>query len=663
MTDGEDIDVLSINSIRCLAIDAIERASSGHPGAPMGLAPVGYTLWQRFLRHNPANPEWPGRDRFVLSAGHASMLIYSLLYLTGYDLSPEDLMAFRQLGSRTPGHPEYGHTAGIEVTTGPLGQGISNAVGMALARELVRARFNRPGYDLGDYYVYVIASDGDMMEGVASEACSLAGHLGLGRLIVLYDDNHITIEGTTALSFSEDVAGRFSAYGWAVQRVPDANDIEAVADAITAARLEDSAPSLIMAHSHIACGSPNLEGSEESHGAPLGADEAILTKENLGWASGEFCVPGEVLLNMRRALQLGAALEGEWNEMMDSYTSEHAAEAEEYRRVTACRLPGGWEEHLPAFETGTRVSTRGASGKVLASLAGVMPELVGGSADLGPSNKTFIKGYGSISRGDFSGRNIHFGVREHGMAAIMNGMARHGGIIPYGGTFLVFADYMRPAIRMAALMGLKVVYVFTHDSLGVGEDGPTHQPVEQLASLRAMPGLVVIRPADANETSVAWRVALARNGPTALALSRQDLPVLDRVVLASAEGLLRGAYVLAGSEVPGLTLVGTGSEVALAIEARAALAAEGIDARVVSMPSWELFDEQEEDYRGTVLPPTDKILSVEAGVTMGWRRHVGDSGDVIGFDRFGMSAPGGIALAEAGFTVANVVERAKALLR
>ncbi|MBU1670253.1 MAG: transketolase [Actinobacteria bacterium] len=663
MTDGEELDVLSINSIRCLAIDAIERASSGHPGAPMGLAPVGYTLWQRFLRHNPGNPEWPGRDRFVLSAGHASMLVYSLLYLTGYDLSPEDLMAFRQLGSRTPGHPEYGHTAGVEVTTGPLGQGISNAVGMALARELVRARFNRPGYDLGGYYVYVIASDGDLMEGVASEACSLAGHLGLGRLIVLYDDNHITIEGTTALSFSEDVAGRFSAYGWAVQRVSDANDVEAVADAITAARLEDSAPSLIMVHSHIACGSPNLEGSEESHGAPLGADEAILTKENLGWASGEFCVPGEVLLNMRKALQLGAALEGEWNEMMDSYTSEYPAEAEEYRRVTACRLPEGWEEQLPAFENGTKVSTRGASGKVLASLAGVMPELVGGSADLGPSNKTFIKGYGSVGRGDFSGRNIHFGVREHGMAAIMNGMARHGGIIPYGGTFLVFADYMRPAIRMAALMGLKVVYVFTHDSLGVGEDGPTHQPIEQLASLRAMPDLVVIRPADANETSVAWRVALTRNGPTALALSRQDLPVLDRVELAAAEGLLRGAYVLAGSEVPGLTLVGTGSEVALALEARAALAADGINARVVSMPSWELFDEQDAEYRSSVLPRGDRILSVEAGVTMGWRRYVGDSGDVIGFDRFGMSAPGGIALAEAGFTVENVVERAKALLR
>ncbi len=663
MDGSDELDQLCVNAIRCLAIDAIEAANSGHPGAPMGLAPVGYTLWTRFLRHNPANPDWPGRDRFVLSAGHASMLLYSLLYLTGYDVPIEEIERFRQLGSRTPGHPELGVTPGVEVTTGPLGQGISNAVGMALARELVGARFNRPGYDLTDYYIYAICSDGDLMEGVSSEACSLAGHLGLGRLVCLYDDNRITIEGCTDLAFSEDVAARFRAYGWNTLAVADANDIEEVAEAIEQARAEESGPSLVMVRSRIACGSPNLEGSEASHGAPLGAEEAVLTKQNLGWPSeGSFRVPERVLEHMRSAVELGRLLEQEWEERFQSYREAHPELAQEWLRVMGKELPRGWEESLPSFEAGKSIATRSASGKVLEALAPVVGELIGGSADLGPSNQTLIKGYEGVRKGDFSGRNLHFGVREHGMAALMNGMARHGGIIPYGGTFLVFSDYMRPAVRLAALMGLRVVYVFTHDSLGVGEDGPTHQPVEQLAALRAIPGLTVIRPADANETVQAWKVALERQGPTALALSRQGLPVMDREVLAPAGGLARGAYALVEDAGAELTLIATGSEVALVLEAREALAADGIGARVISMPSWELFDEQDESYRRKVLPPGIMALAVEAGIAQGWHRYVGDSGAVVSVESFGVSAPGSQALARAGFTVENVVAKSRALL-
>ena len=663
METSDDLDQLSVNAIRCLSVDAIEAAGSGHPGAVLGLAPVGYTLWTRFLRHNPANPHWQGRDRFVLSAGHASMLLYSLLFLSGYDLPFEQIKEFRQLGSSTPGHPEFGATPGVEVTTGPLGQGISNAVGMALAREIVGARFNRPGYDLTDYCIYVICSDGDLMEGVASESCSLAGHLGLGRLVCLYDDNRITIEGSTDLAFSEDVAARFRAYGWQVLQVADANDMDAVAEAIADARAQESIPSLIMVRSRIACGSPNLEGSEEAHGAPLGAEEACLTKQNLGWSPQDsFQVPDEVLQHMRSAVELGRLIEQEWNERFESYRAEHPQLAGEWLRAMEGELPEGWEDNLPSFIAGKSVATRAASGKVLEALAPVIPELIGGSADLGPSNKTFIKGYHSICRGDFSGRNVHFGVREHGMAAIMNGMARHGGIIPYGGTFLVFSDYMRPAIRLAALMGLRVVYVFTHDSLGVGEDGPTHQPVEQLAALRAIPNLAVIRPADAGETVQAWKVALQRHGPTALSLSRQGLPVLDRRQLAPAEGVSMGAYVLVEDDGAALTIIATGSEVALALGAREALADDGIKVRVVSMPSWELFRKQDRAYREKVLPGGLKNLAVEAGVTQGWREFIGDSGVIIGVDGFGLSAPGGQALAHAGFTVENVVTRAKALL-
>ena len=662
---SDDVDLLCVNTIRCLAVDAVEAAKSGHPGAPMGLAPVGYTLWQRFLKHNPADPAWPGRDRFVLSAGHASMLLYSLLYLTGYDLALEDLREFRQLGSKTPGHPEHGVTPGVEVTTGPLGQGLSMAVGMALGREILGARFNRPGFDLTDYFIYVVASDGDMMEGVASEACSLAGHLGLGRLICIYDDNQVTIEGCTSLTFSEDVRARFSSYGWQVAPfVADANDMEAVAASIDEARADESRPSLVVVRSKLACGSPNLEGSEQAHGAPLGPEEALLTKKNLGWPEDQqFCVPDEVLERMRIAVELGKVAEQAWDELLAAYASEYPELADDWRRAMKSTLPDGWKSSLPVFEAGNKVATRAASGKVLQDLAPVIPELIGGSADLGPSNQTLIKGSPSIHKGDYSGRNIHFGVREHAMAAVMNGMALNGGLIPYGGTFLVFSDYMRPAIRLAALMQTHVVYVFSHDSLGVGEDGPTHQPVEQLAALRTIPGLTVIRPADAGETVEAWRVALERSGPAALALSRQSLPVLDRQALAPATDLRMGAYVIAGSGFsPDVVLIASGSEVSLALEARASLADKGIKAAVVSMPSWELFDEQSDEYRASVLPAGVARVSIEAGVTMGWSKYVGESGATIGWDRFGMSAPGDIALAEAGFTVQAVIDAAKAVL-
>jgi transketolase len=664
MGNGKDIDLLCVNTIRALAIDAIEAANSGHPGAPMGMAPVAYTLWTRFMRYNPKDPVWPGRDRFVLSAGHASMLLYGLLYLTGYDISLEEIKMFRQLGSRTPGHPEYGCAPGVEVTTGPLGQGISNAVGMALARELIGARFNRPGHDLTDYYIYVIASDGDLMEGVASEACSFAGHLGLSHLICLYDDNRVTIEGSTELSFTEDVAVRFRAYGWHVSSVPDANDIDVVSSAIEEARRQEL-PALVAIRSKIACGSPNLEGSEEAHGAPLGGEEARLTKRNLGCPEEEvFHVPEEVLEHMRRAMERGTEHEEKWRRALESYASEHPELAAEWERVMDKKLPGGWQDLLPVFSTGKKIATREASGKVLEALAPAVPELIGGSADLAPSNKTYIKGYESVRKGDFSGRNIHFGVREHGMGAIMNGMARHGGIIPYGGTFLVFSDYMRPSIRLAAMMGLKIICIFTHDSLGVGEDGPTHQPVEQIAALRAIPGLTVIRPADANETSEAWSESLTREGPIALVLSRQGLPVVDRENLAPASGLHRGAYILA--DIPGkpdIALLATGSEVDLALAARERLAGDGIQARVISMPSWEIFDEQDEEYRLGVLPPElTARVSLEAGVTQGWQKYVGDRGISVGVDRFGVSAPGDQAMAWAGFTVENVVEKAKSLL-
>jgi len=661
-TDSDDLALKCVNSIRALSIDAVEAAKSGHPGAPMGLAPVAFTLWTRFLRHNPADPGWPGRDRVVLSAGHASMLLYSLLYLTGYGLTIEDIRKFRQLGSVTPGHPEFACTPGVEVTTGPLGQGIGMAVGMALARDLISARFARDGFDPGDYTVYAICSDGDLMEGVASEACSLAGHLQLGRLVLLFDDNHITIEGCTELSFTEDVPARFRSYGWEVIEVDDANDMEGVAAAIERARSSDS-PVIICIKSKIACGSPNLEGSEKSHGAPLGPEEAKLTKQNIGMPEEPFQVSYEVVDFMGGAVKRGEEMELEWQRAFDLFTDADPVTASEYKRILDGRLPENWTDALPSFDAGQSIATRSASGKVLEALAPVIWELIGGSADLGPSNNTFMKAYESVRPGDFTGRNIHFGVREHGMAAAMNGMARTG-MIPYGGTFLVFSDYMKPSIRLAALMQLHVVYVFTHDSLGVGEDGPTHQPVEQLAMLRAVPGLTVIRPADANETVEAWKVALETSGPVALALTRQSVPVLERPPLAEASGLAKGAYIIAGEhDTFDLILIASGSEVSLALEAREKLIQNGVSARAVSMPSWELFEAQPAEYRESVLPrEVGARLVVEAGVTQGWSKYAGDEGDIIGVDRFGVSAPGGLALSHLGFSVEEVVSRAMKLL-
>ena len=666
MTRQMDLDQLCINTLRTLAMDMVQRANSGHPGMPMGAADMAYVLWTRFLRHNPANPHWPDRDRFVLSAGHGSTLLYSLLHLTGYDLPMEELMSFRQWGSCTPGHPEYGCAPGVETTTGPLGQGFANGVGMAIAEAYLAARFNRPGHKIVDHYVYAIVSDGDLMEGIASEAASLAGHLRLGKLIYLYDDNRISIEGSTDLAFTEDRGKRFEAYGWHVQRV-DGYDLEAIATAIRAAQ-RDPRPSLIMARTHLAYGSPHKQNDAKAHGAPLGEEEVRLTKESLGWPTEQpFFVPDEALTHFRQALERGRAWEAEWRARFEAYAAEYPDLAEEWRMAMAGELPPGWDASLPVFkpEDGP-MSTRVASGKALNSIAPRLPTLIGGSADLAPSTKTYLEGLGDFGAEDRLGRNLHFGVREHAMGGILNGMALHGGVIPFGGTFLVFSDYMRPSIRLAAMMGLHVIYVFSHDSLWIGEDGPTHQPVEQLASLRAIPNLTVIRPADANETVVAWRVALEqRSGPVALILSRQSLPILDRSSLAPAEELVRGAYVLAEAEggQPDLILIATGSEVHLALAAQERLAERGVRARVVNMPSWELFDRQPESYRQAVLPPhVTARLAIEAGVSQGWHRYVGPAGDVMSIERFGASAPYKVLQEKFGFTAENVAQRALALL-
>ena len=666
MTRQMDLDQLCINTLRTLAMDMVQRANSGHPGMPMGAADMAYVLWTRFLRHNPANPHWPDRDRFVLSAGHGSTLLYSLLHLTGYDLPLEELMSFRQWGSCTPGHPEYGCAPGVETTTGPLGQGFANGVGMAIAEAYLAARFNRPGHKIVDHYVYAIVSDGDLMEGIASEAASLAGHLRLGKLIYLYDDNRVTIEGSTDLAFTEDRGKRFEAYGWHVQRV-DGYDLEAIATAIRAAQ-RDPRPSLIMARTHLAYGSPHKQNDAKAHGAPLGEEEVRLTKESLGWPTEQpFFVPDEALTHFRQALERGRAWEAEWRARFEAYAAEYPDLAEEWRMAMAGELPPDWDASLPVFkpEDGP-MSTRVASGKALNSIAPRLPTLIGGSADLAPSTKTYLEGLGDFGAEDRLGRNLHFGVREHAMGGILNGMALHGGVIPFGGTFLVFSDYMRPSIRLAAMMKLPVIYVFSHDSLWIGEDGPTHQPVEQLASLRAIPNLTVIRPADANETVVAWRVALEqRSGPVALILSRQSLPILDRSSLAPAEELVRGAYVLAEAEggQPDLILIATGSEVHLALAARERLAERGVRARVVNMPSWELFDRQPESYRQAVLPPhVTARLAIEAGVSQGWHRYVGPTGDVMSIERFGASAPYKVLQEKFGFTAENVAQRALALL-
>jgi transketolase len=656
-----------INTIRMLAADAVQKAKSGHPGMPMGAAAMAYVLWTRFLRHNPANPAWPDRDRFVLSAGHGSMLLYALLHLTGYDVSLEDLQQFRQWGSKTPGHPEHGHTAGVETTTGPLGQGVANAVGMAVAERWLAAQFNREGHAVVDHFTYAIVGDGDLMEGVASEAASLAGHLRLGRLVCLYDDNHISIDGSTAIAFTEDVGKRFEAYGWHVQRVADGNDLDALEAAIGAARDEAGRPSLVMCRTHIGYGSPNRQDSAKAHGEPLGEEELRLTKERLGWpASPSFLVPEEVRAAFRTARERGQAAEAAWRGRWGAYAAAFPADAERWEQYWSGRLPAHWGAKLPAYAAGDpAVATRAASGKVIQSIYGSVTNLVGGSADLAPSNNTYVAEGGEFQAGAYAGRNFRFGVREHAMGAIANGMALHGGLRPYAGTFLVFADYMRPAVRLAALMRLPVVFVFTHDSIGLGEDGPTHQPVEQIASLRAIPNLRVIRPADAAETVEAWRLALTQPGPTCLILTRQNLPILDRAAVPATAGVERGAYVLAEAQAgtPQLILIATGSEVQVALGARRLLEAQGIAARVVSMPSWELFEAQPPEYREAVLPAgVGARLAVEAGSPQGWHRYVGLSGDVVGMARFGASAPAPVLFERFGFTPEAVAARARTLL-
>jgi len=659
-----ELDQLCINTIRTLSLDAVQKANSGHPGLPLGAAPMAYVLWTRFLRHNPQNPKWENRDRFLLSAGHGSMLIYSLLHLTGYDLSLDELKNFRQWGSKTPGHPEYGLTPGVEITTGPLGQGFANGVGMAMGAAHLGAKFNKPDSKLVDHFVYAIVSDGDLMEGVAAEAASLAGHLKLGKLIYLYDDNHVTIEGFTSLAFSEDVPKRFEAYGWHTQVVTDGNNLDEIEMAIRVAQSVEDAPSLISVKTTIGFGMPT-QGTRKAHSDAPGEDAVRETKRHLGWPEDkQFYIPDEALAHFREAIPRGERLEAEWHSLVEKYTEQHSKEAETWRMMMSAELPGGWEEHLPKFEDAKPVATRVASGEVINALAPVLPMLIGGSADLGVSNNTDIKESHSFAAGAYDGRILHFGVREHAMGSTLTGISLNGGLIPFGGTFMTFSDYMRPAIRLAALSEVQVIYVFTHDSVGLGEDGPTHQPIEHLAALRAIPHLFVIRPADPAEVSEAWRIAiLRRHAPTALALTRQKVPVIDRKRFATADGLRRGAYVLADAEAPRLILIATGSEVSLALEAHEKLQAEGVPSRVVSMPCWELFEEQSREYRDQVLPSSITArLAIEAGVREGWDRYVGPSGDVICLDRFGASAPGDVALRELGFNVENVLERARRLV-
>jgi transketolase len=666
MTMGTRLDQLCINTIRTLAMDAVQKANSGHPGLPMGMADVAYVLWTRFLRHNPANPDWPDRDRFLLSAGHGSMLLYGLLHLTGYDLPLEELGSFRQWDSRTPGHPEYGLTPGVETTTGPLGQGFANGVGMAIAERFLAATFNRPGFPIFDHYTYAIVSDGDLMEGVSHEAASLAGHLGLDKLIYLYDDNEISIEGSTDITFTEDVPARFRAYGWYVQEV-DGYDLDGIESAIRAAQEATERPALIVCHTHIAYGSPNKQDTAGAHGAPLGKEEVALTKEALGWSpDAHFFIPEEALAVFRRAIEQGKQAEAEWNEAFTRYREAYPEKAALLETLWAGELPAGWVDALPTFTPADGpLATRKASGAVLNALAPALPTLIGGSADLAPSTNTLLGGYDDFQRATPAGRNLRFGVREHNMGSVLNGMALHGGVLPYGATFLVFSDYMRPPVRLAALMHLPVVYVWTHDSVWIGEDGPTHQSVEHLAALRAIPNLVVVRPADANETAAAWRVALERrHGPTALALTRQKLPVLSETRRDPAETVARGAYVLAESTgIPDVILIASGSEVYLALEARGLLAQKGVAVRVVSMPSWELFDAEPESYREAVLPPqVTARLAIEAGVTQGWAKYVGLGGDVMGLERFGASAPYKVLMEKFGFTAEAAAERALRLL-
>ena len=674
------LDQLCINTIRALTLDAVQKANSGHPGLPLGAAPMAYVLWTKFMSYNPRNPKWENRDRFLLSAGHGCMLLYSLLHLTGYDLSLDEIKNFRQWGSKTPGHPENVLTPGVEITTGPLGQGFANGVGMAMGAAHLAAKFNQKEFELIDHYIYAIVSDGDLMEGVASEAASLAGHLKLGKLIYLYDDNRVTIEGFTDLAFSENVPKRFEAYGWHTSTVEDGNDTAAIEAAIRDAQSVGDKPSLISVKTIIGYSMPTA-GTRKAHSDAPGEDAVREAKRHLGWPEDkQFYIPDEALAHFREAIDRGANYEREWDELVAKYEEKHSDLGKLWRSTMSGELPEDWEKNLPSFDDAEAIATRVASGKVINALAPHMPMLIGGSADLGVSNNTDIKDGGSFEAGTYDGRILHFGVREHAMGATLTGMALNGGLIPYGGTFMTFSDYMRPSIRLASLSEVQVIYVFTHDSVGLGEDGPTHQPIEHLAALRAIPHLFVVRPADVHEVREAWRLAiLRREAPTALALTRQKVPLIDRKKFASAEGLRRGGYVLAeaastshdevstgsGSDrvAPKLILIATGSEVSLALEAREKLQADGAPTRVVSMPCIELFEEQPEDYKDEVLPPSITArLAIEAGVRQGWDRYVGPNGDVICLDRFGASAPGDVALKNLGFNVENVVKRARALL-
>jgi transketolase len=677
------LDNACINTLRFLSVDAVQKANSGHPGLPMGAAAMAYVLWTRFLKHNPVDPAWFDRDRFVLSAGHGSMLLYSLLHLTGYDLPLEQIKQFREWGSTTPGHPERGVTPGVETTTGPLGQGFGSGVGLAMAEAHLAARYNRPDAEIVNHFTYGIVSDGDLMEGVSSEAASLAGHLKLGKLIYLYDDNRVTLSAGTDITFTEDRARRFEAYGWHVQSVADGNDLAAIGNALRTARAEMQRPSLILARTHIGYGAPDKQDSFEAHGSPLGINEVRLTKQNLGWPTEPpFHIPEKAAEHFRKAVEQGKSAEAAWNGRFTAYSRAFPDLAKTFLQAMRGELPDGWDQDIPVFPTDAKgMATRVAAGKVVNAVAPRLPALIGGSADLNPSTHTALLGLGDFEPAgatvpdkqgtvdgvwSYTGRNLYFGVREHGMGAILNGLAAHGGAVPFGATFLIFSDYMRPAIRLAAMMKLHVIYVFTHDSIALGQDGSTHQPIEQLANLRAVPGLTVIRPGDANETAMAWRVALeAGDHPVALILTRQDVPTLDRTQCAAADGLRRGAYILADAPncKPDVILIATGSEVALVMAARQTLQERNVKARVVSMPSWELFDAQPRSYRDQVLLPSAHArFAVEAGASQGWHRYVGDHGDVLGVDRFGASAPGDVVMREYGFTAENVCKRALALL-
>ncbi len=661
-----DIDLLSINTIRTLSMDAVQKANSGHPGMPMGCAPIAYTLYSKVMKHNPANPVWYNRDRFILSAGHGSMLLYSVLHLCGYDVSMDELKNFRQWNSITPGHPEFGHTPGVETTTGPLGQGFANAVGMAIAQEYLASLFNKDDIKILDHFIYGICSDGDLMEGVSHEAASLAGHLKLGKIIFFYDDNGITIDGKTELAFSDDTKKRFEAYNWQVLKVDDVNDLDQILKAVKSAQSELSKPTLIITKTHIGYGSPNKQDTASAHGSPLGEEEVKLSKKNLGWPEDKFFfVPDEVYTHFKEVKQCGNEAEETWQKNFEEYKSKYPEDAKLFLQLMNGETGDEWLKHLPSFTNyDEKIATRSASGKVLNAIADYLPGLIGGSADLTPSNDTYLKKFKAFSPSDHSGRNFHFGIREHAMGSILNGMAMYGGVIPYGGTFLIFSDYLRPTIRLAALSKIKPIFVFTHDSIGLGEDGPTHQPVEHLAALRAIPNNIVLRPADANETVEAWQTALNyKGGPVCIILTRQKLPVIDREKYASAEGFQNGAYILKEASNPQLILIASGSEVELALKSAEKLAEEKIAVRVVSFPSWELFEAQSSNYKESVLPESVKAkVAIEAGVKLGWEKYIGDAGEVISINKFGASAPDNVLFKEYGFTVENVINTSFRLL-